>query len=109
MLGGFLAAAPASGASVYGISVDHAAASAYVRAVGIRDMVFAIYLIGTTWVGRRQVLFFLLAATTLIPVADLVLLASYGARPLNLLPHVASMILFALLAFWVWRGARPRE
>ena len=103
-LGGLFVAAPAPAAVIYGLPTSDAAALFYVRAIGFRDLALASYLLGLTLTRQHRALAIVLAATLLIPVGDLALLASSGAgRPIHYLLHGASLLCFAGLALWLRR------
>ena len=99
--------APATGAAIYGFPAATPEALFFVRTVGLRDLALAAYLTGLTLGGSTRALAILLALTIIIPLGDLLLLASAGAGgPLHYLLHGASLLCFAGLGFWSWRSGR---
>ncbi|MCC2978025.1 DUF4267 domain-containing protein [Sphingomonas sp. PL-96] len=101
ILGSLFVAMPGIAASIYGFPSRDPAAMLYVRAIGFRDVALAAYLLGLAVTGQRKALSVVLTGTTLIPVGDLLLLASSGAgRPMHYLLHGASLLGFAALALW---------
>jgi len=97
---------PVAGAHVYGLEAHTASALFYIRAIGLRDLALAAYILGLTVLGQRSALAILLALTTVIPAGDLLLLGLTGTGAiLNYALHAISLIVFALLAIWV----RPRS
>jgi len=101
--------APAPAAAFFGLATNEPSALTFVRAVGLRDLALASYLAGLTLAGDRRSLTILLAATVVIPVGDMLLLALAGAgTPAHFLLHAASLLCFAALAWWA-RRSRPRS
>jgi hypothetical protein len=104
VLGALFIAAPAPAAAFYGLPSRDPAALFYVRAIGFRDLALATYLLGLTSAKQHQALAIVLAATILIPVGDVALLASSDAgRTIHYLLHGASLLCFAGLALWTRR------
>jgi len=102
LLSGLFILVPMAGAHVYGLKAHTASALFYIRAIGLRDLALACYILGLTVVKQRRALSILLALTTVIPAGDLLLLELAGTGAvLNYVLHVMSLIVFALLAFWV--------
>jgi hypothetical protein len=107
ILGGLFVAMPDVAAAIYGLPSRGPAALLYVRAIGFRDLALAGYLLGLALTGQRQALFVVLTATVVIPIGDLLLLASTGdGRPVHYLLHGASLLCFAGLAFWSRQAGR---
>lgn len=101
VLSGLFILAPRPGALFFGLDTRDASALFYVRAVGLRDLALATYLLGLTLAGQRRALSILLAATTMIPAGDIALLTAAGAgTPIHYLLHLASLLCFAGLAIW---------
>lgn len=51
-----------------------------------------------------------LAMTLVIPAGDLVAVATYSSdKPIYLLLHMASGLLFATLTFWVWTASSDTQ
>ncbi|HEX8413296.1 MAG TPA: DUF4267 domain-containing protein [Sphingomicrobium sp.] len=106
VLGGLFVAAPVPAAAFYGLPSRDPAALFYVRAIGVRDLALAAYLLALTFAKLRRALAVVLATTILIPVGDLALLASSGSgRPVHFLLHGASLLCFAGLALWTRRAS----
>jgi len=102
LLGTFFILVPVAGGRVYGLETHNASALFYVRAIGLRDLAVASYILGLTVVGHRPAPAILLAFTTVIPTGDLLLLGLSGtATVINYVLHAISLIGFAVLAFWV--------
>jgi hypothetical protein len=102
---------PAEGATLFGLATEDRTALFFVRAVGLRDLALAIYLLALAYAGDTRPLVILLAGTIVIPVGDLVLLlnAGVGSNAHSLL-HFASSVLFASLACWAHaRGRRVNQ
>lgn len=92
---------PAQGAAFFGLATEDRTALFFVRAVGLRDLALAIYLLALAHSGGTRPLAILLAGTTVIPAGDLVLLSNTDeASKANSLLHGASLVLFASLACW---------
>jgi hypothetical protein len=92
---------PTTGAQIYGLPTNAPDAVLFVRAIAMRDLALAGYLAGLTFGGCRRALTILLAMTTIIPLGDLCLLASFRAGNLvHYLLHGSSLLCFAGLAFW---------
>ena len=99
LLGLFFLAMPRAGASFYGAPTRDVAATTFVRAIGLRDVALALYLLGLTLSTRWRALTIILTATIVIPAGDIALLMMSGtARPVHYLLHGASLLCFALLA-----------
>ncbi|WP_267433444.1 DUF4267 domain-containing protein [Sphingomonas sp. GM_Shp_1] len=99
LLGLFFLTMPQMGASFYGVPTRDVAATTFVRAIGLRDVALALYLLGLTLSARWRALTIVLTATLVIPVGDIALLMMSGtARPVHYLLHGASLLCFALLA-----------
>lgn len=102
MLGGLFVAMPAPAAWIYGLPSRDPAALFYVRAIGFRDVALAAYLLGLTLAGQRRALSVVLTVTLIIPIGDLLLLASSGAGgATSYLLHGASFLSFSGLALWM--------
>jgi hypothetical protein len=106
VLGALFITAPAPAAAFYGLPSRDPAALFYVRAIGFRDLALATYLLGLTLAKQHRALAIVLAATILIPVGDVALLASSDAgRPIHYLLHGASLLCFVGLALWTRRAS----
>ena len=101
LLGALFLLAPEPAAAFYGFDVRTPSALFYVRAIGLRDAALALYLFGLAWAGLRRALMIVALGTLTIPLGDMLLLASSGAgEPVHYLLHGASLICFAVLAWW---------
>lgn len=102
LLGGLFILVPEAGGVVYGLEAHTASALFYIRAIGLRDLAVAGYILGLTVIGQRPALAIFLALTTVIPAGDLLLLGLAGtASVFNYVLHAISLIVFALLGLWV--------
>ena len=106
LLGLLFVAAPRWGAALFGIPAPEGPGLAYVRAIGFRDLVLALYLVALTLFASRRALRLVLGLTTIIPACDVVLVAAVTgvSSPGHLALHGASAACFAALALWVGRG-----
>ena len=105
LIAALFVAAPALGAAVFGIPAPDGAGLAYVRAVGLRDLALALYLIGLARFSSRRAAGVVLAATVVLPVGDaLLVLAREGpSSPGHLLLHGLSGACCAAVALWLLR------
>ena len=109
VLGGLFVAMPVAAATFYGLPTRDPAALFYVRAIGFRDLALAAYLLGLVVTGQGRALSTVSILTLIIPIGDLLLLASSGAgRPGHYLLHGASLLCFAGVALWSHRVAQAR-
>ena len=97
LLGLLFVGLPGPASRLFGIPAEDGTALAYVRAIGLRDLALALYLLWLAPSGARTVL----AASLVIPAGDLVLvLAGSGlSTPLPLALHALSGLVLAALAF----------
>src|SRR5829696_339828 len=93
--------APRTGSALFGIPAEGGAAEAYVRAIGFRDLTLGVYISALAWWSCRRALSIVLGATVIIPICDLVLLASIVGLNWHLIVHAASAACFTALAFLV--------
>ena len=106
-LGALFVTKPALAAGFYGLPADDPTALLYVRAVGLRDLALAAYLLGLTLAGQRRALSIVFIGTLVIPIGDILLLASSDAgRTVHYLLHGASLLCFAGLALWTRQPMR---
>ena len=97
-------------ASLFGIPAPHLESHGYVRAVGLRDLALAGYLALLTLYASARAVLLVLLATLIIPAGDLVLVATAAeAVAWQVVLHLATALLFAGLAAWVWTSMRSRE
>lgn len=108
LLAGLLILAPMEGARVYGLQTYTASALFYIRAIGLRDLALASYMLGLTVAGQRRALPLILALTPIIPAGDLLLLGFAGTTSVfHYVLHGTSLAVFAGLALWVRHEVRP--
>ena len=108
-LGVLFVLAPAPAARFYGIDAGSPSGLFYVRALGLRDLALAAYLLGLTVARQFRALSIVMFVTLVIPAGDILLLAVSGrAQPVHYLLHAASFLCFAGMAWWAGRSARPR-
>lgn len=110
VLGGFFLIDPQPAATFFGLRTSDPTALLYVRAVGLRDLALATYLLGLTLAGQHRALSVVLTGTILIPVGDILLLVASGnGQTAHYLLHGASLACFAALALWSRRAARHQD
>jgi Domain of unknown function (DUF4267) len=100
-LGGLLVAAPRWGGAVYGLPAPEGETAAWPAIVGIRDLVFGLYLLALAVTASRRALAVVLGVTVLIPVGDVLLLLVVrggDVPPGSLLLHLASAGVLAAAA-----------
>ncbi len=110
LIAALFVAAPALGAAVFGIPAPDGAGLAYVRAVGLRDLALALYLLGLACFSSRRAVGIVLGATVVVPVGDVLLvLAREGvSSPGHLLLHGLSGACCAAVALWLLRPEAGR-
>ncbi len=110
LIAALFVAAPALGAAVFGIPAPDGAGLAYVRAVGLRDLALALYLLGLACFSSRRAVGIVLGATVVVPVGDVLLvLAREGvSSPGHLLLHGLSGACCAAVALWLLRPGAGR-
>ncbi len=101
---------PWAGAAVFGVPAPDGAGLAYVRAVGLRDLALALYLLGLACFSSRRAVGIVLGATVVVPVGDVLLvLAREGvSSPGHLLLHGLSGACCAAVALWLLRPEAGR-
>jgi hypothetical protein len=102
-------AAPALGTAVFGIPAPDGAGLAYVRAVGLRDLALALYLLGLACFSSRRAIGIVLAATVVIPAGDMLLVLTREglSSPGHLLLHGLSGACCAAVALWLLLRPEP--
>ena len=106
LLGALFLLVPTVAARVYGFDTHSPPALFYVRAIGLRDLALALYLLGLALQGLRRALRVVTLSTLIIPLGDMLLLASSGdAEAGHYFLHAASLLCFAGLAWWSSRPA----
>jgi len=73
-------AAPRPSARQYGIAVDDSRALAFIRAMGVRDLVIGVLLLLLASAGRRELLAWGMVASAAIAVVDFAVVSAAGAR-----------------------------
>jgi len=100
-LGALFVAAPRWGAVVFGVAPPEGPALAYLRAIGLRDLAFGAYLVVLARTADRRALGLVLAATTIIPAGDLIIVALTAGAVWQLGLHALSGIYLAGAAAWM--------
>ena len=72
--------APRPSSQQYGIASDDTRALAFIRAMGVRDLVLGVLLLILAAAGRRDLLAWGMAATAAIALVDFALVSAAGAR-----------------------------
>lgn len=104
-LAALFVARPEEAAIVYGLRARDPAALFYVRAIGLRDLAPAVYILGLTLARQWRALSVVMTGTLVNPIGDMLLLAwSKAGQPVHYLLHGLSLLSFAGLAFWVRRA-----
>lgn len=101
--------APEQAAALFGLPTAVSAEHVYIRAVGLRDIALAGYLALLTLCASARAVLIVLLVTLIIPAGDLMLVAAVsGGKASHMALHLASAIMFAGLATWVW-ASMPRS
>jgi len=109
LLGIIFLLAPGPAASIYGFPTAADPAHFYLRAIGLRDLALASYMLALLHSGERKALAIVLGITPIIPVGDLILLAAKGgAGTVHYALHGIALLCFAALAGWA-HLLRPGE
>ena len=103
-------AAPELGAAVFGIPAPDGAGLAYVRAVGLRDFAFGLYLLGLARCTSRRAVGIVLGLTVVIPAGYVLLVLAWEglSSPGHLLLHGTSGVCAAGIALWLLRPETSR-
>ena len=103
LLGVLFVLAPRAGAALFGLPAPEGLGLGYVRAIGFRDLVLALYLTGLTLVASRRAVALVLGLTIVIPACDTALLIAVTgfASPGHLALHAGTAVILAALAAWV--------
>jgi hypothetical protein len=104
-LGLLFIALPRAGAALFGIPAPEEPGLAYLRAIGLRDLAFGLFVLALALFSTARAVGIVLALTVLIPAGDILLvLAERGlSSPGHLLLHGASGLYMALAAVWMLR------
>jgi hypothetical protein len=110
-LGGLFILAPRAGAALFGLPAPEgeAVVIAWLAVVGLRDLVFGLYLVVLALLATPRALGAVLGTTVLIPLGDvLILLIVRGGEVAagHLLVHLASAGVLAGAAALTLRGGR---
>jgi hypothetical protein len=90
---------PAIAAPLFAIRDAGPQGVVFLRAIAVRDMALGIWLAVAPAISTRAAAA-CIAVMGIIPAGDLILVASSGGSALALLPHAASLVCLAGLAFW---------
>ncbi len=99
--------APRAGASLFGLPAPEFESSGYLPAIGLRDLAFGLYLLILSLTSTQRVLGLIFAATLVIPIGDLVIVASARGPDAisNLMLHGVSAAVMAGASLWLLRTA----
>jgi hypothetical protein len=97
--------APRAGAALFGLPAPESESFGYLPAIGLRDLAFGLYLLILSFTASRRILGLIFAATLVIPVGDIVIVAAArGAdAAINLLLHGVSAVVMAAASIWLLR------
>ncbi len=100
-LGAGALAAPVALARGYGIEADGATALAYVRAAGVRDLLFGLTLDGLVYLHAEAALVLAVVLCILVALGDLTIVftARRAAAPMSLATHAGGAAGFAVIWF----------
>jgi Domain of unknown function (DUF4267) len=99
--------APRAGAALFGLPAPEGDGFGYLPAIGLRDLAFGLYLLILSVTATRRILGLIFAATLVIPIGDIVIVASTrGADAfINLLVHGASAAIMAAASIWLLQSS----
>lgn len=99
--------APRAGAAVFGLSAPEGDSLGYLPAIGLRDLAFGLYLLILSFTATQRILGLIFAATLVIPMGDLVIVAAARGSDgiLNLLLHGASAAVMAAGSIWLLKSS----
>lgn len=105
---------PHSGAAVFGLPAPEGASLGYLPAIGLRDLAFGLYLLILSFTSGRRVLGLILAATLVIPLGDMIIVAAQRGPDGwgYLLLHGLSAAIMGGASAWLLRRRlehRPRK
>ncbi|MCB8819594.1 DUF4267 domain-containing protein [Microvirga rosea] len=102
-LGWLFLLAPRAGAVLFGLAPPEGDAFGYLPAIGLRDLAFGLYLLILSRTATPRVLALILAATLVIPIGDLVIVAAWrGATAMwPLVLHGTSALVMSGTALWL--------
>jgi hypothetical protein len=90
--------APKESAQGYGVACDNDDTAAYVRAAAVRDAALGLILLRASNRGGKKALRAALACATLLPLADMLIVASRTSEPKRLAVHAAGFM--GIAAAW---------
>lgn len=95
--------APRSGAALFGLPAPEGEGFGYLPAIGLRDLAFGLYLLILSFTATQRILGLIFAATLVIPIGDLIVVASARGPDaiLNLLLHGTSAAVMAAGSIWL--------
>jgi hypothetical protein len=98
---------PRAGAALFGLSAPEGEGFGYLPAIGLRDLAFGLYLLILSFTATPRVLGFIFAATLVIPIGDVIIVAAARGTDaiLNLLLHGASATVMAVGSIWLLRSS----
>ena len=79
-IGAVALVAPRRSLQQYGIVLDDPRALAFIRAMGVRDLVIGVLLLLLAGAGRREILAWGMAASAAIALVDYAVVSAAGAR-----------------------------
>lgn len=100
-LGVLFIAAPRFGAAIFGIAPPEEPGLGYLRAIGLRDLAFGLYVLTLAALASRRAVGTVLLITVLIPAGDLVLVAVLGGGAIHLFLHLLSGAMMAAAGAWI--------
>lgn len=102
-LGVLFLVAPRAGAAVFGLAAPEGESFSYLPAIGLRDLAFGLYLLILSVTTTQRVLGLIFAATLVIPIGDLVIVAAARGSDaiLNLALHGASAAVMMVGCAWL--------
>ena len=103
-LGVVIIVMPGLAAPLFATSNSSDATATYIRAIAIRDIAVGLLLLTGPSISVAGTAVSI-AAISLIPCGDLILVWLAGGGPLSLLPHVVSLVSLLVLAAWGSRAA----
>jgi hypothetical protein len=106
-LGMLFLLAPRAGAALFGLPAPEGESFGYLPAIGLRDLAFGLYLLILSFTATPRVLGLIFAATLVIPVGDVVIVAAARGTEaiINLLLHGASAAVMAASSVWLLRSS----
>ncbi|PVE24286.1 small membrane hydrophobic protein [Microvirga sp. KLBC 81] len=99
--------APPAGAALFGLSAPEGESFGYLPAIGLRDLAFGLYLLILSFTATQRVLGLIFAATIVIPIGDLIIVATARGADglLNLLLHGVSAAVMAAGSIWLLKSS----